>query len=91
MAASKASRARLASSESLRGTATSMVTSMSPVREDAATPLPRRRITVPDWVPGLILTFVVDPSSSGTSTVAPKAASARVTGRSMRRLTPSME
>ena len=81
----------MAARESFLGTATWMVTRRSPAFLEVTTPLPRTRMTVPEEVPGLILMRVVVPSRSGTSTVAPRAASLRVTGRSMRRLTPSME
>ena len=72
-----------------KGATTWMVTSRSPVFFRVVAPLPRRRMTVPEEVPGLILILEVPPSSSGTSTVAPRAASRSVTGRSMRRLAPS--
>ncbi len=68
-----------ASSVSAVGTATSTVTSRSPVADLVATPRPRTRIVRPDGVPGATLSET-EPSRVGTRNVVPSVASANVIG-----------
>src|SRR3954467_15154604 len=76
-----ASRALLAAPLSLSGTATSTVTSKSPVRPLFGwMPLPLTRKVRPEVVPGGIRTVTDSPDIVGTETVAPSAASGNVTG-----------
>src|SRR5690606_20795450 len=76
---------------SVRRCGTTMLTfaSRSPVPLLALMPRPLTRSTRPEGVPAATLTLTVPPSRVGTCTVAPRAASANVTGRSTVRLLPS--
>src|SRR5690606_7211681 len=78
-----------ASPERWLGTTMCTVASRSPVDFAVATPRPFTRSTRPLGVPGATRKRTGAPSSVGTSIVAPRAASVKVTGTSTRRLAPS--
>ena len=73
------SSASRASPETFCGTATSTVTSRSPLLPPRVMPRPRTRSVRPDGVPGAIFS-ATDPSSVGTRSVVPSAASPNVIG-----------
>src|SRR5262245_36974197 len=87
-AAASASTALRSSSVSFWGTATSTVTSRSPVLRDLGTPLPLTRSVRPERVPAGMRTLTEPPSRVGTRTSAPSTASGNVTGTVSVRLSP---
>src|SRR3954470_17175119 len=79
-AAARASTALRSSDVSFAGTATSTVTRRSPARLLDGTPRPLTRNVRPERVPAGTLMVTGEPSTVGTLTSAPSAASEKVTG-----------